>query len=119
MKAARRVSSSVRHAVLGHQDRHAGGLVGVADGAAQGERLDGAAHLVERRAGGRRRRAVAVVRDALVVLHPDEVVVAGQLQPALVDLGPLAVAHGRVVAVHDVVDDRERQADRAGRRGGP
>ena len=68
-------------------------------------------------AAGRADGAVAVVGDPLVVLHAQEVVVAGQLQPALVDLGALAVADRRVVADHDVVHDREREPDRkVGRR---
>ena len=63
--------------------------------------------------------AEGVVRHPLVVLHADEVVVAGELEPPLVALGALAVAHRRVVADHDVVHDRQRQADGQVRRGGP
>ena len=61
--------------------------------------------------------AGAVVAAPLVVLDADEVVLSRELQPARVDLGPLAVAHRRVVADDDVVDERDatvRPADRAG-----
>ena len=55
---------------------------------------------------------LGVVVVPLVVLDGDEVVLAGQLEPALVDLGALAVPQARVVAVHLVVDDGEGEADR-------
>jgi hypothetical protein len=54
----------------------------------------------------------AVIGEALVVLDADEVVAAGELEPALVDLGALAVAHARIVTDDDVVDEGEGQPDR-------
>ena len=91
-------------------------VVRVPHRAAERRRLDGRAHPVERRAGsGGGTAPSAVVPDALVVLHADEVVVAGQLEPVVVDLGPLAVATEASSPTHAVVDDGQGQARPAGR----
>ena len=118
MKAARSAVVGRAAPVLGDQHRDAGLLVRVADRAGEGVGVDAGEEPVRRRLPGRVDRAGAVVPVALVVLDADEVVVARQVEPALVDLGPLAVAHRRVVADHDVVDDREADSPtgRSGRR---
>src|SRR3984957_9584478 len=100
------------HAVLGDEYRLACHLVGV-PGAAAERGWVAAAH---RPPGGRRPVGVdrprGVVVKPLVILDGDEVILAGQLKPALVDLGPLAVAQARVVPVYLVVDDGDGEADR-------
>ena len=99
-------------AVLADQDRHAAHGVRVLDGAAQRVGLDGVPMPLMIVPGLGRQLAVGTVGDALVVLHTDEVVVAGELEPVVVDLGALAVARGLAARTGDVVDHRERQADR-------
>ena len=100
------------HAVLGHKNGDAGSLICVLNSTGEREWLDAGPHLVDGRIRRWGYRTGAVVVDPLVVLDADEIVVTGEVQPALVDLCPLAVANRGVATDGYVIDDGDAQTDR-------